>query len=392
MIIGSKNKGDWSELYVLLFLLGSGRLYYADERLNKIKNIWLPIKKIFRNDIPERNIDFILKEIDRVGKVKIFLNSELLRVMPSREFEKEARELYRDMLDGSGSFNISHAENFLNKIGLERLSAPPSDITDIKMEVHDTNTGIDQVMGFSIKSYIGGAPTLLNASGATNFIYEVMGISDEQMVQINSIKTRTKIMDRINAIFEYGGKMKFCNVANRVFASNLIMIDSRMEEILAEALLYSYVNNNLDCKEIIWHLEEKNPLKYPRTGAYIYKFKQFLCAKALGMEPSSRWTGEDQANGGYIVAKFNGDVLAYHLYNRDKFKEYLFDNTRLERGSTSRHRYAEIYKKASGKMYINLNLQIRFKDRGDEETKPLHYNEPASNDFEVAAENIAWKN
>ena len=63
---------------------------------------------------------------------------------------------------------------------------------------------------------------------------------------------------------------------------------------------------------------------------------------------------------GFIVVKNDGEVLAYHLYNRDKFKKYLFDNTKFERGSTSRHEYATIYK-SDGKMFINLNLQIRFK-------------------------------
>ena len=85
-----------------------------------------------------------------------------------------------------------------------------------------------------------------------------------------------------------------------------------------------------------------------------------LCAKALGMEPGSEWSGEDTANGGYIVAKANGEVVAYHLYNRDRFKQYLFENTKMERGSTARHGYASIYKE-NGKMYMNLNLQIRFK-------------------------------
>lgn len=78
------------------------------------------------------------------------------------------------------------------------------------------------------------------------------------------------------------------------------------------------------------------------------------------MEPGTVWSGDDNANGGYIVAKSDGEVLAYHLYNRDKFKQYLLENTKLERGSTSKHNYASIYKE-NGKMYINLNLQIRFK-------------------------------
>ena len=356
MIIGSKNKGDWSELYVLLYLLGQRKLYAADEQLNRIHTFCFPIKKIIRNDTPINKVDFILNDIN----VEIYVNSELARKMTSQEFMDEANVLYNDILAGRGSFDIPHAEQFLNEIHLERLAAPSTNVTDITMQLHDTNTGIDQVMGFSIKSYIGGAPTLLNDSGATNFIYEVTGLSDIKMTEINSINTKTKIMDRIRAILENGGIMQYCKTASNIFSGNLMMIDSRMEELLAELLLYSYANNELDCKEIIKHLEITNPFNYPRKGMYTYKFKQFLCAKALGMEPGSEWSGEDTANGGYIVAKANGEVVAYHLYNRDRFKQYLFENTKMERGSTARHGYASIYKE-NGKMYMNLNLQIRFK-------------------------------
>lgn len=357
MIIGSKNKGDWSELYVLLYLLGTRKLYAADESLERLAAFCFPIKRVIRDDTPSSHIDFVL---DGVDTAKIYLNSDLTRTMTSEEFTNEATTLYNDILAGSGSFNIPHAENFLNSISLQRLAAPSSDITDISMEVHDTNTGIDQVMGFSIKSYLGGAPTLLNASGATNFVYEVTGLTDQQMNTINGIETRTKIMDRIKAIKDCGGEITFSNTANDVFAGNLMMIDSRMQEMISLLLLYSYTENELDCKKIIEQMEDDNPLNFPRKGIYTHNFKQFLCAKALGMDPSIEWSGEDDANGGYIVAKSNGEVLAYHLYNRDKFKQYLFENTKMERGSTTRHNYASLYK-ANDKMMINLNLQIRFK-------------------------------
>ena len=357
MIKGSKNKGDWSELYALLYLVGKRRLYTADEQLNQIKDFCFPINKIIRNDSPDSKVEFALVETNGVN---VYLNQKLMKEMSSQQYLDEANALYEDILKGRGSFDIPHAEAFLNEVHLERLAAPSSDITDIKMEIHDTHTGIDQTMGFSIKSYIGGAPTLLNASGATNFIYEVIGMDPAKIDDVNGINTKTKIMDRIHTIESLGGKLVFSRTASAVFSENLMMLDSRMEELLAEAIRYSYETNTIDCKKIIEHLEGANPLNYPRKGMYEYKFKQFLCAKALGLEPGTPWSGEDDANGGYIVAKADGKVLAYHLYNRDKFKQYLYENTKLERGSTSKHGYASLYEE-DGKMFINLNLQIRFK-------------------------------
>ena len=92
---------------------------------------------------------------------------------------------------------------------------------------------------------------------------------------------------------------------------------------------------------------------------YTYKIKRFLTDIALGMMPSKVWTGELDATGGYLVVKENGDVLCYHIYNRNEFEDYLFESTKLETASSSRHEFGKIYEK-EGKLYFNLNLQIRF--------------------------------
>ena len=46
----TQNKGEWSELYVFLKLLGSGILYAADADLNKIENLYYPLVEIFRKE------------------------------------------------------------------------------------------------------------------------------------------------------------------------------------------------------------------------------------------------------------------------------------------------------------------------------------------------------
>jgi hypothetical protein len=57
-------------------------------------------------------------------------------------------------------------------------------------------------LGFSIKSQLGGASTLLNAGKTINFIYEIenINLTDDQVKSINSIDTRSKIKDRIEEI------------------------------------------------------------------------------------------------------------------------------------------------------------------------------------------------
>lgn len=46
----TQNKGEWSELYVFLKLLGDGILYAGDKNLNKIENSYYPVIEIIRNE------------------------------------------------------------------------------------------------------------------------------------------------------------------------------------------------------------------------------------------------------------------------------------------------------------------------------------------------------
>lgn len=352
------NKGEWSEMYVLLRLLDYKKLFASDENTRNLENTYFPINKIFREEAKNRRIEFY---INNDTNIEIYLNDSLLKIIDSNKIKEEADYLYEQIKLGGqkSAFPIERTEKFMQEMGCLKLSAPSTNKTDITMQVHDIQTGIDLSCGFSIKSLIGSAPTLLNASGATNFIYEVTGLSDNQMYEINNINSsKTKILDRMNKIFEKGC-VNFRGVKNKIFSTNLLLIDSRMEELMGEFLLISYRDNINDCKKVLEKLEQENPLKVPRSGFYEFKFKKFLCSVALGMMPSKEWNGQDEANGGYIIVTTKGEVLGYHIYNRDSFEKYLLNNTKLERGSTSKHKFASLYK-LNGNMFINLNLQVRF--------------------------------
>lgn len=351
------NKGEWSELYVLARLLSYGKLYAADENTKRIDELYFPILKILREEGKNKKIEYL---INPGMEISLCVNDEKIKSLNKEEINSMADYLYSEINDGGiGSFSIDGATEIMQKLECGKIKASSSDKTDITMQIHDANTGYNSICGFSIKSELGNPPTLLNAGKTTNFVYEIIGINDDEMNEINSISTRNKIMDRINRIFELGD-IKFIGAKNEKFASNLMLIDSRMEEIIGEMLLFHYKTGEYNCKQIIEVIENSNPLNYPRKGFYEYKFKKLLCSVALGMMPGKIWDGHDEANGGYIIVTNEGDVLAYHIYNRDFFETYLLNSTRFERGSTGRHDFASIYKE-NGRMYINLNLQIRFK-------------------------------
>ena len=114
--------------------------------------------------------------------------------------------------------------------------------------------------------------------------------------------------------------------------------------------------------DIVNNISRNNPLNYnleTNHPFYIYKIKRFLTDIALGMMPSKVWTGHLDATGGYLVVKENGEVLCYHIYNRNEFEDYLLYNTKFETGSSRRHDFGSIYK-YENQYYFKMNLQIRF--------------------------------
>lgn len=78
------------------------------------------------------------------------------------------------------------------------------------------------------------------------------------------------------------------------------------------------------------------------------------------MTPKTAWTGNFGIERGILVVTRKGNLVSYHIYTKNNYKDYLFKYTKLERPSSSRHKYGSIYKEG-GKYFIKLNLQVRFR-------------------------------
>lgn len=127
-------------------------------------------------------------------------------------------------------------------------------------------------------------------------------------------------------------------------------------------LVLFYSSKLSKIKELVEQIHTLNPLSFNTEFShpfYEYKIKRFLTDVALGMMPSNVWTGQLDTTGGYLVVKADGEVLCYHIYNRNEFEDYLFSNTKLETASSGRHKFGTIYEE-NNELYFKLNLQIRF--------------------------------
>ncbi|MDV3786764.1 restriction endonuclease [Elizabethkingia anophelis] len=356
MITG--NKGEWSEIYALLKIIGDKKIFAGDRHLNKIESVIFPIIKVLRD---ESNGTF---EFGYENELVIIKNNKEEYRISIVQFQEQAVFLLKKLKESSNTtFSIPEIEDFINSFGSHSLKAKSTVKSDIRIVIHDHRTGMNPLLGFSIKSQLGKASTLLNASKATNFIYRVnANLTSTQISEINGIASKSKIKDRLDRIRDLGGSLHFERTESSIFGNNLILIDSSLPKIISEILLFFFTSNYNKTSDLIIETKSLNPLGYNQENShpyYDYKIKRFLSDIALGMMPSKVWTGQYDATGGYLVIKENGDVLCYHIYNRNEFDNYLLANTRLETPSSTKHGFGVLYTENEN-IYLKLNLQIRF--------------------------------
>lgn len=349
------NKGEWAELFVFLKALSDGKIYAADENLEKVEQLFYVILSAIKNE------NGILKEYKRVEKrQKIILleNQTESIAIPMEEFEMFSNIVLDSIKSGIGTFEIPEIEPFLQKIKLTKIKASNDTKKDIVFKIHDDFTGAEPQIGFSIKSYIGSKPTLLNASGATKIQYQLSKLlSVQDLKKLHEIEGRTKIKDRVQFLHDKEIKLEFDKMANTIFHRNLQMIDYRMPEILGYLFLSSYFVNGKAIPDVVdyycEHFKEDKEL-------VSHKVKDLLVAIALGMEPNTKWTGLEEANGGYIVVKEDGQILCYHIYDRNKLREYLYKKTKFDSPSSKRTGAGTVSETEYDEQIFSLTTQIRF--------------------------------
>lgn len=354
------NKGEWSELYTLFKLAADGKLYAADKNTNKIENIYYDILKIIRSQKDDK-LNYI-----RNGNIKIISEKtgDEVAVIPIAEFAENAERLLNSIKavkSKDGSFEVPEIESFICKIKCNTTKAKSLDKSDITLMVHDVKTGSEPTLGFSIKSQLGSPATLFNASKATNFVYEIKGhvLNEAEKSVFHGYKY---FKDKFEYLDSLGTELNFIGVDSDILNSNLKLVDTQMPIIIANMLENFYRGKANTVAELTELCINSNICSVPEVGRdifYKYKIKELMTNIALGMMPATLWNGVYEATGGYIIVKEDGDVLCYHIYNRNEFREYLYNNTRFETPSKSKHGYGSI-EEVDGNQILKLNLQIRF--------------------------------
>lgn len=356
------NKGEWSEIYALFRLLGEGKVHAGDANLNKL-GLYYPILNIIREESKryeyQPNVKQNIVVVSEDGKEYARISMDTFMSNSSRLLES-IKDTTRK---GQGAFALPDTESFMRKIGCSKLKAPSGNKADIHIVIHDLRTGMKPLLGFSIKSQLGSASTLLNAGETTNIRYRITGgtMTDDEMNEINSIP---KHLPRMDALLSRGYSLEYSDIENKTFKNNLLFLDTCMPQFIASCLICDSLPASASTiKEAVEMVAKGNPMAFEGNDTlafYEHKMKVLLLDSALGMTPAKEWKGRYDANGGYLVVKKDGDIVCYHFYNRNDVEDYLYNNTRFERASRSRYHFGSLYRGENGNVYIKLNLQIRF--------------------------------
>lgn len=374
-IVGKKlNKGEWAEFYVMLKLLGEGKLYTADKTLKKKLDSYLNILKIIRQEYDTQVLEYIVNENSECVTVKPQNTDTVLASIPMCEFVKQANDLFNGIKSAKG-MSVPAPNSvceFAKVIYVGKPKAPAVKTlkkqfggkNDIFIEVRDGQTSIVSVMGFSIKSKFGQNPTLFNAGSSSQFLYKISGCDDTVMQEFNAISDGDGRGWRLckKYITEHNLTLSYYKTQNSIYDENLYLVRESMSKIMAWCVKDRLIDSTEDnkVKETVERMIAANPLSVPNPAVYYEKaVKDFLMAGFTGMTAACKWDGKEQVNGGYIVVMDDGDVICYHSNDRETFRDYLYRNTYFEYVSAEKYNWSRIIK-INGEYYLPLNISVRF--------------------------------
>lgn len=350
-------KKEWSELYTFFRLLADGQVYAGTPDAKRNEAICLPVAMVQREEHDGTRRYLIGKNEIRIGGEKID------KRIPREDFGTVAELVLQAMRESEGD-NVTSpdgVEEFLDEVAIYDLEAKTDDRTDFKVAFYREDAPLT---GFCVRSRLGALYPLLDGGRAANFKFEQTGIKFPvpTVNKINGFGEEEDVLGRMLMIERLGGILKYNDVADKVFRSNLSMIDLHAGRMLGEMTRLMWLEGKTKVTDLTEALKQLNPLKIKdelinKHGFYEYKIKEFLLAIATGMRPAKIYNGIDSAIDGCLLVTGSGEVLCYQRAYRQVFADFLFQNTRLEKGSTAKDKYGYL-ERENGVYYFKLNLKV----------------------------------
>ena len=342
------NKGEWAELLVLSELLCKARVAIGKYRLEQ----------------PTRQLQVVSISRHNPSKADFVIDGDVVRLTATgHEVHRSSicamtKNLLPAIRVGEWVFSATEGDDLLELLEISQLKTG-SEKSDIFINVLDPLTGVTGLQGYTIKSFIGSSPTLFNAGMATNFTYEITpALSAGDIKWLNSLSIR----DMCRQLVDSRHRLSLAD-SHQTFSENLSLLDTRMTEVIAAAMLAYY---SMRCgktgglQPIADYLATINSLGVTNpTVFYHHKLKDFLEAATYGMVPSKPWNGKRTAQGGLLIVDKSGELVCIPPGSSDEHREFLLQMTKFETASRTRHKFGLIVESA-GVCHLTLNLQIRY--------------------------------
>jgi type II restriction enzyme len=378
----SYNSGEWSEVYALFKILNDSKLHSGNSDLELDLSDSVDVihaKKKSRKH--SQNIFYVPdNQCNSISIFKTLEDKEPLNTISKEVILDKAIEMFKVLQNRprskKGAFVIDFISDFLkNQMEDPFVKANSSSSTDIDLRVFDENAFKKiRDAGYSIKSELGGDPTVLNTSGSTGIIYEIENfhtLSNQDIDEINSIvgtvqkpngNYKADVSRRVQTLYKKGCSLKFKKTQKESFQVNLEGIDSSLPLIYSQLLIDHFLlNGKKPLSEMILDSYGNNKLNYTLSNEgdnpYERKIKKLLSAVWRGMTGGKIWKNQAEVDGGFIFVKTTGDLACYHIFNWNNFEEYLYNHARLDTPSADRHKFGKIEKDGTFK----LNCSIRHK-------------------------------
>lgn len=364
-------KRELGEIYAFFRLLADGSVYMGTPQVQKDMNRCWPVALIQREEhdgtrryyIEETEVRMVSGEVDRSGQ---FVPKEEVEpvTFPRTDFGEAADDVL-DILKHSSGEEVEvpdGLEGFLDAVRIYDLEAKTDDRTDFKVAFWQKDAPLT---GFCVRCRLSSMNPLLDGGRTANLKLEQTGVkfAVPTVNKVNALpESPNEVAERMLMIERLGGVLKYSDVADRVFRCNLLMIDLHFPRMLAEMVRLMHLEGITRVAELTERIKELNPLKIKdeliqKHGFYEYKMEQFLLALALGMRPAKIFRGTDSAVEGMLLVDGQGEVLCYHQSCRQDFAEFLYQNTRFEKGALEKDKYGFL-ERENGSWYFKLNVKI----------------------------------
>lgn len=364
------NAGEWSEFYALIKLLCDEQIEIVDSQSNISGAELKRIVELKKDEITFQltQNDFITINVNGssivISKSDIQLRDSVKKVFACIKNKSSTQECNEGTASSKkGAFVLPLAEKVAEQLRVSARKQNSSKKGDIVLKFSATDTGsLSKSHDASIKSWLGSNPTLFNASKhSTKLIFSVVPLDSSHQINIADLlhisnKNIRKPRDAVTKSFSNDTtyKLEFNRYASQNLYENLLEFD--LNNFVVDVVV-AHFSKTVAGASNATTLEQILKPKYP---SFIHKWKTLLEICALGMTAASRYTPVSNISDNMIIIDRQGELCC--LFGRNRLQDLLNEKAFIDSPDTGpkKHDYGFFYED-SGKIYIDLNFQIRLR-------------------------------